>query len=90
MQRNDLPAAEVKRRGMAAIEERLKLGPVHLIKRNRTAAVVLSEEDYLRLTAIRDHSEVGASALAWLLSERQTGSLSKAMIDAELAVERSW
>lgn len=41
---NTLTAAELKRRGMAAIEERLRLGPVHRVKRSKPAAVVLTEE----------------------------------------------
>ncbi len=46
---NTLPAAEIKRRGMAAIEEGLRHGPIHIIKRNKAAAVVLSEAEYERL-----------------------------------------
>jgi hypothetical protein len=40
---NVLRSAELKRRGIAAVREALRSGPVHLLKRNRTAAVVLSE-----------------------------------------------
>jgi hypothetical protein len=43
---NVLSSAELKRRGIAAIEEALRGGPVHLMKRNRPAAVVMSEEHY--------------------------------------------
>lgn len=46
---NIIPASEVKRRGIAALEEGLKKGPVHIIKSNRSACVVLSEEDYAAL-----------------------------------------
>lgn len=41
---NTLTVAELKRRGMAAIEEGLRHGPVHIVKRSRPAAVVLSEK----------------------------------------------
>ena len=37
---NTLTAAELKRRGMAAIEDSLRHGPVHLVKYNRPSAVV--------------------------------------------------
>ena len=47
---NTLTAAELKRRGMAAIEERLRRGPVHLVKRNKAAAVVLTEKQYAELS----------------------------------------
>ena len=47
---NVLTVAELKRRGMAAIEEGLQRGPVHIVKRNKPSAVVLSEDEYQRLT----------------------------------------
>jgi PHD/YefM family antitoxin component YafN of YafNO toxin-antitoxin module len=47
---NTITVGELKRRGMAAIEDGLRRGPVRIIKRNKPAAVVLSEEEYLRLT----------------------------------------
>ncbi len=37
---NVLTAAELKRRGMVAIEEGLRAGPLHILKRNKPAAVV--------------------------------------------------
>ena len=43
---NTVSAAEVTRRGMAAIEEALDKGPVHILKRNRPAAVVLTEQAF--------------------------------------------
>lgn len=46
---NVLPIAEIKRRGMAAIEQTLRNGPVHIVKRNRPVAVVLSEDSYRAL-----------------------------------------
>jgi PHD/YefM family antitoxin component YafN of YafNO toxin-antitoxin module len=46
---NTVTAAEIKRRGMAAIEEGLGHGPLHILKRNKPAAVVLSEAEYRQL-----------------------------------------
>jgi len=87
---NTLTLAEIRRRGMAAIEEGLQRGPVHLIKRNKLAAVVLSEDEYRRLT----HGKVAArgemSAVQWLLAQSTTGQRSKAQIDADLKAERDW
>lgn len=69
---NTLPAAEIKRRGIAALEEGLKQGPVHILKRNRPAAVVLTEEDYQRLQAAARSPGTGqpsgVSAIDYLLS----------------------
>jgi PHD/YefM family antitoxin component YafN of YafNO toxin-antitoxin module len=87
---NTLTAAALKRRGMAAIEERLRHGPVHLVKRNRPAAVVLSEEEYLRLTSSQPATVPGLTALQWLLNQPAAGTRSKQDIDQSLAAERSW
>ena len=48
---NTIPAGEVKRRGVAALEEAAKKGPVHVIRNNRPAGVYMSEEEYARLLA---------------------------------------
>lgn len=44
-----LPAQELKRRGLAALDKLLPAGPVHVLRNNRPAAVVLSPEEYARL-----------------------------------------
>ena len=87
---NTVTVAEIKRRGMAAIEEGLRRGPLHLVKRNKPAAVVLSEEEYSRLTqgGTRASSPVGMSALQWLLSQRSSGTRTKAQLDKALRAER--
>jgi prevent-host-death family protein len=87
---NTLTSAELKRRGMAAIEDGLRRGPVHIVKRNRPAAVVLSEDDYQRLAHGKVTAPGGLSAMQWLLSQPAAGKRSKAKIDAELKAERSW
>lgn len=46
---NIVPAQEIKRRGMAAVDEALAQGPVHIIKNNRPQYVVLTEESYQEL-----------------------------------------
>ena len=87
---NTLTVAEIKRRGMAAIEEGLRRGPVHIVKRNKPAAVVLSEDDYLHLTQGRPVSVAGMTAVQWLLAQPAGGRRSKAQINASLSGERSW
>jgi hypothetical protein len=87
---NVLTVAELKRRGMAAIEEHLRRGPVHILKRNKPAAVVLSEEDYQRLTGSQPNDVPGLSALQWLLTQPATGRRSKQEIDEALIAERDW
>lgn len=79
-----LPALEIKRRGMAALEEALKQGPVHIIKNNKPACVVLSEEDYATLT-----QHVKTNSL-WDLLDNKTWkrTRSKKEIDKQLKNER--
>ena len=88
---NILTVSEIKRRGMAAIEDGLRHGPVHIVKRNKPAAVVLSEDEYQRLT----HGKVmapggGITAVQWLLAQPASGKRSKAQIDADLKTARAW
>lgn len=87
---NTLTVAELKRRGMAAIEDGLRHGPLHIVKRNRHAAVVLSEDEYQRLAHGRTANPPGISAVQWLLDQPATGKRSKARINAELKAERHW
>ena len=44
-----IPAREIKRRGMAAVEEALSEGPVHVIREDEPRYVILREEDYRML-----------------------------------------
>lgn len=87
---NTLTVAELKRRGAAAIEEGLKRGPIHLLKRNKSAGVVLSEDEYRRLLASREQALPGMSALQWLLANPGSGKRGKLEIDRRLRGERDW
>ncbi len=89
---NTLTAAELKRRGMAAIEESLRRGPVHLVKRNKAAAVVLTEQQYAELSQGKAAAApTGMTAIQWLLSQPVTGSKSRRQLARELRAEReSW
>ncbi len=87
---NTLTVAELKRRGMAAIEDGLQHGPVHIVKRNRPAAVVLSEAAYQQLAHGKVLVAHGTTAVQWLLAQPTTGKRSKTRIDAALKAERDW
>jgi PHD/YefM family antitoxin component YafN of YafNO toxin-antitoxin module len=87
---NTLTISEIKRRGMAAIDDRLKNGPTHIMKRNKQAAVILSEAQYQRLIVKEQRKVPGMSALEWLTKLKTTGHRSKAAIDANLRSERAW
>lgn len=78
-----LPAQEIKRRGLAALEELLPHGPVHILKHNRPACVVLSEADDARLSAGATATGRGS---AWdaLLAPPGIGTEPRESVDARL------
>lgn len=53
---NIVPAQEIKRRGIAAVDEALGQGPVHVIKNNRPQYVVLTEEGYQELLEAQEEA----------------------------------
>ena len=53
---NIVPAQEIKRRGIAAVDEALAQGPVHIIKNNRPQYVVLTEERYNELLEMQEEA----------------------------------
>ncbi len=80
---NSIPAQDIKRRGISALDKLLEGGPVHVIKNNRPCYVVLTEADYARLVERRDIVE--------LLDRPTRANRSKRDIDAQLHAERaSW
>ncbi len=89
---NTIPAGEVKRRGVAALEEAAKKGPVHVIRNNRPAGVYMSEEEYARLLAASGGTERPRSGLdVWdlILNRPYPGTRSKEEIDAQIREERA-
>jgi PHD/YefM family antitoxin component YafN of YafNO toxin-antitoxin module len=53
---NTVPAGEIKRRGMAAVDELIVKGDLHVIRDNRPQYVVLSEERYEELLEAQDEA----------------------------------
>lgn len=86
---NVISAQELKRRGISAVDAALKKGPVHVIRRNRPSYVILSEEEYQRLTAFQ-----GAAERLWdrlLAEETRSGGRRASQIDKQINAEReSW
>lgn len=87
-----LTNADLKRRGVAAIEDALRFGPVHIVKRKQPAAVVLTPQEYERLAGGKPPAETpsGLTALQWLLAQPCAGTRDKADLDTALAAERDW
>ena len=55
---NTIPAQEIKRRGIAAVDELMATGDVHVIRNNRPEYVVLSEARYQELVAEAEEAYV--------------------------------
>ncbi len=78
---NTLAAGELKRRGLAAIEERLARGPVHVVRRNRPAVVALSEEDFAELVADAERSWIFESLREVRAGKVRRGTVSKLLAE---------
>jgi PHD/YefM family antitoxin component YafN of YafNO toxin-antitoxin module len=55
---NTIPAQELKRRGIAAVDSLIANGDVHVIRNNRPEYVVLSEARYQELVAEAEEAYV--------------------------------
>jgi PHD/YefM family antitoxin component YafN of YafNO toxin-antitoxin module len=55
---NTIPAQEIKRRGIAAVDGLIQSGDVHVIRNNRPEYVVLTEERYRELVAEAEEAYV--------------------------------
>jgi PHD/YefM family antitoxin component YafN of YafNO toxin-antitoxin module len=85
---NTITANEIKRRGISAVDEALQRGPVHVIQRNRPRYVILSEDEYQRLSR---SAQARADLWRSVLDSPESGGRSKRDIDQQLAEERgSW
>ncbi len=67
-----ISAQEIKRRGISAVDEELKSGPVHVIKNNKPQYVVMDEESYEELIAEQEASY--SARLKQSLEEVQKGN----------------
>jgi PHD/YefM family antitoxin component YafN of YafNO toxin-antitoxin module len=53
---NTIPAQEIKRRGIAAVDDLIKTGDVHIIKNNQPRYVVLSQQRYRELIETQEEA----------------------------------
>ena len=51
---NTIPANEIKRRGLAAVDELIEKGDIHVIRNNKPQYVVVSEKRYQELIAAEE------------------------------------
>lgn len=89
---NAIPANDLKRHGISAVEQLLVNGPVHIIKRNQPVCVVLAEDEYERLSkAAQANTSVHSHTVMEWFALPSSGVYSKQEIDQRLNTEReSW
>jgi len=72
---NSIPAQELKRRGIAAVDDVIDKGDVHVIRNNRPQYVVLSEARYQELVA--DAQEAYVARVRAALEDVKAGRTQK-------------
>ena len=72
---NTIASQEIKRRGMSAVDESIKKGPVHVIKNNQPKYVILSEETYQKLLSAENESYM--SRIRTSLKDVEAGHVSR-------------
>ena len=76
---NLIPAQEIKRRGISAVDQLLENGPVHIVKHNAPAYVVMTEEYYQELFAIQEAAYL--NRIQESLAEYKSGKVKKGSAD---------
>jgi len=72
---NCIPAQEIKRRGISAVDEALRDGPVHIIKNNRPSCVVLTETAFAELVQLRQ--DAARESLQASLEDLKAGRITR-------------
>ncbi|MEY6433647.1 prevent-host-death protein [Thioalkalicoccus limnaeus] len=72
---NSIPAQDIKRRGISAVDEALREGPVHVIKNNRPSYVVLTEAAYAEL--LESSHDAARARLRESLNDLEAGRTSR-------------
>lgn len=68
---NSIPAQDIKRRGISAVDGLLRDGPVHVIKNNRPSYVVLTEAAYAEL--LESYQDAARERLRASLADLEAG-----------------
>lgn len=79
---NSIPAQELKRRGIAAVDDLIAQGDVHVIRNNQPQYVVLSEERYQELVA--EANEAYLARVRASLEDVKAGRVKKFKTAADL------
>lgn len=79
---NTIPAQIIKQRGISAVDEHLKKGPVHVITRNEPRYVVMDEQQYRDLVEI--HNEAYYARVREGLADIEAGRVYRFESTAEM------
>ena len=79
---NTIPAQEIKRRGIAAVDDLIETGDVHIIKNNQPQYVVLTEARYREL--IEAQEEAYAARVRASLEDLKAGRVRRFVSAEEL------
>ncbi len=72
---NTIPAQEIKRRGIAAVDDLISKGDIHIIRNNQPQYVVLSEMRYQEL--IEAQEEAYAARVLASLADVKAGRVTR-------------
>jgi len=78
-----IPAREIKRRGISAVDEALEQGPVHVIRNDDPMYVILREEQYQELLAAQE--EAYRARIREALEDVQAGRVKRSSAQAIIA-----
>lgn len=70
-----IPAREIKRRGISAVDEDLVEGPVHVIKNDRPTYVIMSEAHYEEL--VEGYEEASVARIKASLEDVKAGRVQR-------------
>ncbi len=80
---NTIPAREIKRRGISAVDELLKCGPVHVIKNDSPSYVIMDEMRYRDLLDAEE--EAGIARVRASLEDIRAGRARPASVEELMA-----
>ena len=76
---NTIPAREIKRRGISALDSALIEGPVHVIKDDRPAYVVLTEGQFEEL--VEGYAEASVARVKAALADAKSGRTRRVTVE---------
>ena len=81
-----IPASEIKRRGISAVDDMLCDGAVHVIKNDRPSYVILSEEDFAALAEA--HYEAYVRRVKLSLEDVEAGRVTRGTAEELMSMLR--